>query len=252
MTQFSKWAGIVKVGFDKHAPEILTGLGVAGMFASVAFAINATPKAMKSVKEKKKELNKTKLSFGEMLQASWKYYIPTTIMLASSTACVIGANSVSTRRSAALAAAYSLSETALSEYKAKVHDLIGDNKEKEVQAAIAQDKVAANPPSETTIINTGKGETLFMEALTGQYFRSDIEKIRKIENDLNREMRSSITISVNDVLAALGVRHAHKTYDNLGWDIDRHPLEFTRNAIVDDEMGVVVVIDYRYEAEPLV
>ena len=252
MSKFSNWLGLLKVEFDKHSPEILTGLGVTGMFASVIFSIKATPKAMKSIEKKKKELNKEKLNVGETVEACWKHYIPTAITLATSTACIIGANSINTRRNAALAAAYSLSETALTEYRDKVTEILGESKEKEVRAGIANDRVAANPPSQNTIIITGKGETLFMEAITGQYFKSDIEKIRRIENDLNREMRSSMTMSVNDVLCALGIRHNHKTYDHIGWDIDKHPIEFVMLPTIDDVMGVVIVIDYRYEPTDIV
>ena len=252
MSKIGKWLGLFKVEFGKHSPEILTGLGVTGMFASVIISIQATPKAMKSIEEKKKELNKEKLTVGETIEACWKYYIPTAVTLATSTACVIGANSVNTRRNAALAAAYSISETALTEYRDKIKEVLGENKEKDVRADIARDKVVASPPSQNTIIVTGKGDTLFMEAITGQYFRSDIEKIRRIENDLNREMRSSMTMSFNDVLCAFGIRHNHKTYDHIGWDIDKHPIEFVMLPILDDAMGVVIVLDYRYEPTDIV
>ena len=244
--------GLAKVEFDKHSPEILTGMGVTGMFAAVIFSIRATPKAEKAVEEKKKELNKEKLTVGETIKTTWKYYIPTAITLAGSTACIIGANSVNTRRNAALAAAYTISETALQEYQDKVKEVVGESRESEVRSAVASDRVAANPPSQNVIIVSGKGDTLFMEALTGQYFKSDLEKVRKIENDLNREMRSSMTMSVNDVLCALGIRHNHKTYDYIGWDIDKSPIEFVTTPVIDDEMGVVVVIDYRYEPTSIV
>lgn len=252
MNTFGSWLAPLKIEFDKHSPEILTGLGITGMISSVIFSVVATPKAIKAIDEKKKELEKEKLSVKETVKTTWKFYIPTAVSLATSTACFVGANSVNTRRNAALAAAYSISETALVEYRDKVKELFGENKDKDVKAEIAGDKVVANPPSQNTIIVTGKGDTLFMEAITGQYFRSDIEKVRRVENDLNREMRSSMTMSLNDVLCALGVRHNHKTYDVIGWDIDKDPIEFSLIPVIDDTMGVVIVIDYRYEPKPIV
>ena len=99
---------------------------------------------------------------------------------------------------------------------------------------------------------TGKGETLFRESITQRYFKSDIEKVRRIENDLNREMRSSNTISVNDMLYALGVPSNHKVLADIGWDIDRHPIEFIFVPVMTEEMGVCIEIDYRYNPEPIV
>ena len=229
MSKIGRWMGLAKVSFDKHSPEILTGLGVTGLFASVIFSIKATPKAMKSIENKKKELDKEKLTLGETIGATWKHYIPTAVTVATSTACIIGANSVNTRRNAALAAAYSLSETAMAEYKDKVREIVGERKESDVRADIARDRMAVDPPNPSEVIITGKGETWFRESITHRYFKSDIEKVRKVENDLNREMRNENTISVNDMLYALGLPSDHKV---LG--------------------GVCIELDYRFAPECIV
>jgi len=42
--------------------------------------------------------------------------------------CVVGSNSINARRVAALASLYSITETALDEYKAKVVETIGETK----------------------------------------------------------------------------------------------------------------------------
>lgn len=250
--KFKELLGSMKVLFDKHSPEILTGLGVTGLFGSVIFSVRGTVKATEAVEQKKKELNKEKLSVKETIGATWKYYIPTAITAATSTACIIGANSVNTRRKAALAAAYSLSESALAEYRDKVKEIIGENKESDVRAGIARDRMAVDPPNPSEVIITGKGETWFRESITQRYFKSDIEKVRKVENDLNREMRSSNTISVDDVLYALGIFPNHKVLSDIGWDIDRHPIEFIFTPVMTDEVGVCIEIDYRYTPESIV
>lgn len=241
-----------KAYYDENSPAILTGLGVASIFGSIIFSIQATVKATEAVEEKKKELGKEKLSVKETIRTTWKYYIPTALTAATGTACIVGANSVNTRRHAAIAAAYSLSEAAATEYKDKVKEIVGENKEGDVRAAIARDRIAVDPPSTSEIVFTGKGETLFRESITQRYFKSDIEKVRRIENDLNREMRSSNTISVNDMLYALGVPSNHKVLADIGWDIDRHPIEFIFVPVMTEEMGVCIEIDYRYNPEPIV
>lgn len=252
MSNIGKWLGLMKVQFDKHSPEILTGLGLSSMAASVIFTVSGTRKAEKAIEEKKKLLKKEKLDVRDTLEATWKYYVPSAIAFATGTACIIGANSVNTRRNAALAAAYSLSETALVEYRDKVKEVIGEAKEESVRADIARDRMAVDPPRSSEIVITGKGETHFRESITQRYFKSDIEKVRKIENDLNRQMRSSNTISMNDVLYAFGCPSNHRVLNDIGWDIDKHPLEFIFVPVMTDEVGVCIEIDYRYLPEAIV
>ena len=38
----------------KYSPQILTGIGIAGMFTTVVLAVKATPKALKLIEEEKK------------------------------------------------------------------------------------------------------------------------------------------------------------------------------------------------------
>ena len=110
----------VKDELVKHSPEILTGLGIAGMFGSIIFTVQATVKATKAVENKKRELNKEKLNSREIVSVSWKYYIPTVVSFVSGAACVLGSDTITKKRTAAIAAAYSITETALTEYKEKV------------------------------------------------------------------------------------------------------------------------------------
>ena len=41
---FSRIAKSVKVGLHKHSPEILTGIGIAGMITTTVLAVRATPR----------------------------------------------------------------------------------------------------------------------------------------------------------------------------------------------------------------
>jgi len=249
LSKLSKWIGLFKVEFDKHSPEILTGLGITGMFASVIFSIQATPKAMKSIEEKKKELNKEKLSVGETIEACWKHYIPTAVTLATSTACVIGANSVNTRRNAALAAAYSISETALTEYRDKVKEIIGENKEKDIRADIVRDKVNSDPPSANTqLIVKGKGSTLFFEPISGRYFYSEPEKVRQAALELGSMMLSETYISVNDVFVMLGLPTTNRVNDYLIWDVNNGYLKIDFDYVPYENDVCWVII---YSSDPI-
>ena len=108
----------------KHSPEILTGIGIAGMTAAAVMAVKATPKALRMVDEKEIRDGK-RLTTGEIVKTTWKCYIPPVVTGVCSAACIIGASSISARRNAALVTAYTISETALKEYRDKAVEVVG-------------------------------------------------------------------------------------------------------------------------------
>lgn len=204
---------------SKHSPEILTGVGIAGMITTTVLAVKATPKALDLISRKEYE-EQRELTAMETVKAAWKPYIPAAITGVASTACLIGANSVNLKRNAALAAAYTLSDTAFREYKEKVVETIGERKEQTVRDKVAEKQVKENPPSnDVTVI--GKGPSLCLEPLSMRYFRTDIEHIKKAANEVNAQILTSIYgwATINDFYDELGLSHTD-TGDNLGWNLD--------------------------------
>lgn len=200
----------------KHNPEILTGIGVAGMITAIITAVAATPKALSLIEEKKKEKKVEDLSPVETVKTVWFCYIPTTITATLSIACVIGASKVNMKRNAALAAAYSLSETALKEYKDKVVEVVGEKKCEKIKDEIAKDKIVSDPVSLKEVIITDKGQTLCYDALSGRYFKTDIDSVRKAENNLNQKMLMEDYVTLNDFYYELGLDNI-ELGDDLGW-----------------------------------
>ena len=234
---------------SKHSPEILTGIGITGMITTVVLAVRATPKAMELIDEHKegdsyKELG-IELTPIQTVKVAWKPYIPAVISGTASIACLIGANSVHARRNAAIATAYKLSEAALVEYKDKVIETFGEKKEKTVREKIAEDRLEKNPVNNSQIFMTEKGNTLFMEPISGQYFRSDIEFIRKTVNELNESMLNSPFgyLSVNDLYDALGLEQTSRG-DDLGWCVSKGIVKFDIHAKVAKNGEPCIVIDY--------
>ena len=249
MKDFIKHA---EIWTTKHSPEILTGLGITGMFSMTVMAVKATPKAMRLIEEKKREEQIDALSVGETIKVAWKPYIPVALTGIFSTACLIGANSVNSRRNAALAAAYKLSETALAEYKEKVVETIGEKKEKEVRSKVAKSKVENNPPKSNEVILTGKGKTLCFETLSGRYFYSDIDTIKQVENKLNHKLLRNDTLSLSEFYYEIGLPGT-ELGEIMEWDIDRGyiDLDFVPNKTPDDKPCFMVSHrvrpDYRYK-----
>lgn len=227
----------------KHSPEILTGIGIAGMITTTVLAVKATPKALRLIDEEK-EHSREELKPVDVVKTCWKCYIPAAVTGTVSIACLIGASSVNARRNTALATAYKLSETALTEYKEKVVETIGEKKERDIKDAIAKGKLEKNPVQEHNIIFTGKGDSLCYEPLSDRYFTSDIEKIRKAANDLNTRMFDEMYISLNEFYSEIGLKEI-AIGEEIGWNINNgEKIDLYFSAHLTDDNRPCLVIEF--------
>lgn len=231
----------------KHSPELLTGVGIAGMITTTILAVRATPKALKLIDAKREELypdSTQKLTPVETVKTTWKCYMPAVITGVTSAACLIGANSVNARRNAALATAYNLSATALSEYKEKVVETIGEKKEQLIRDKVAEERIKQEPVNNSAIIVSGNGNTRCFDTITKRRFTSDIEKIKRIVNELNRRMvNGEDYISLNEFYYELGL-DACAVGDDLGWNVARGLIELDFSAQLDTDGVPCIVLDY--------
>lgn len=233
----------LKTAIGKHSPEILTGIGIAGMITMTVMAVRVTPKAMILIEERKMEIGVEKLKVVDVVKTTWICYIPATITGTLSIACLIGASSVNARRNAALATAYTLSEAALKDYRGKVVEMFGEKKNEAVKDAIAKDKVEKNPVVTREVIITEKGNTLCYDAISGRYFKSDIDKLKKAACELNRQMLDDMYVSLNDFYYEIGLESV-KLGDDLGWNVDSGYIELSFSSQLASDGTPCLVIDY--------
>lgn len=238
----------VKMAVSKHSPEILTGLGIAGMITTTVLAVKATPKALDLIAaaedEKFDNGHGEALTKLEVVKAAWKPYIPAAITCVTSATCLIGASSVHSKRNAALATAYNLSATALSEYKEKVIETIGEKKEHAIRDKVAEERITKEPVNQSAIIVSGNGNTRCFDTITKRRFTSDIESIKSIVNELNRRMiNGEDYISLNDFYYELGL-DGSSIGDELGWNVADGLIELDYSAQLDTDGVPCIVIDY--------
>lgn len=241
---FGKFLKDTKGYLVKHSPEILTTVGILGMLGTTVMAVKATPKAMTLIDEYKKEEHKDEITPIEVVKATWKCYIPAAITGVASTACLIKAVDISTRRTAALATAYNLAKTTYEEYNEKVTEVLGEKKEKAIHDQIAQDKVEKDPVENHEVIMTEKGVTLCYDAAFGRYFRSDYDSIMRAMNEINRKIvAGDMYASVNDFYSELGLPPIDMGYQ-LGWNIDDKGLEILFSSVLSPDGTPTLVIGY--------
>lgn len=227
--QMSK--GLKRLVVD-NSPLILTYISVAGVLSTTILAVKATPRALQDLINSQ-EFAEKNLTTRETVEITWKHYIPAAVSGAVTIASIIGAHSVHTRRNAALVTVYSITETALKEYQAKVKEQLGENKERKVREEVAKDYIANTPMVNAEVHITGTGEQLCYDSFTGRYFKSDIETIRKAQNDINARIINEMYASHNDFYRLIGL--SGTTYgEEVGWRTDNlMDLEFTSHLAED-------------------
>lgn len=228
---------------SEHSPEILTGIGITGLLSTTILAVKATPKALQLIDEKKEEMNTDELTNTEVVKTCWKCYIPAAVTASVSVACLIGANSVNNKRNAVLATAYKLSESAFSEYKEKVIETIGEKKEEEVRDKIAKGRIEKNPVKNNEVIITGKGDVLCYDIVSGRYFKSDVDKIRKAENTLNKKLMNDMYCSLNEFYDLIGLPFTQMGFE-LGWNVNDSLVEIEFSTQLSEDDTPCVVIQY--------
>lgn len=204
-----------------NSPGILTGLGVAGAVTTAVLTGKASWVSALEIADLKE------VSVGDMkgdpdtkekVALVWKNFIPPAAVGIVTVAAIIGANSVGTRRTAAIAAAFKLSEQVNQDYKKKVLETLGLQKEEKLRSEIAAEKMAQNPPPGNMLIISGTN-VLFFDELTGRYFENTMEKVQQAVNEINYQVNQYNHASLSDFYWKIGLQ-ATSFSDNVGWCLD--------------------------------
>jgi negative regulator of sigma E activity len=243
----TNWNGLARTiqrALSKNAPEILTGVGIAGMITTTVLAVRATPKATRLIDEKKKEEKQEKLTLVQTVRTAGTCYVPAAVTGAVSIACLIGANTVNGKRNAALAAAYQLSESAARIYREKVIETIGEKKEALVRDEVAKEQLARANINPQTVVIVNRGNTLIYDPVSNRAFYSNWEAIMKAMNDFNYRLASCMYLSENDFLELLGLA-PWENGDHLGW-VSEKPMDIQNppSAATIEGMPALVITHY--------
>lgn len=241
-----------------NTDTILTGVGAAGAIATAVLSGRASYKAAQIIEHAEREiakdqeipLNDLEIENGVQMTPSltktskirlvWRFYIPTVGVGVVTVTSIIVANRLSAKKIAALALASGISERALQEYKAKVLEKFTDKQNETIRDEIAQDRVNNYPPRE--VIITGSGEVLCYDMLTGRYFQSTMEDIKRAENKINYEILNSMGASLSEFYDEIGLPPTSYT-DSVGWsDMERFEVKFS--TVMSPDNRPCLAIDF--------
>ena len=227
----------------KRGPELCIAAGIAGMVGSIIFTAKATVKARAVVEETKEELEVEELPKVEVIRRTWKYYIPAAASFVASAVLIIFADHEHNKRNAALGMAYAGLETTLNATKEKLFETVGEKKAQQITDAVAKEKMEKNPISNNEVVITGKGETLIYDAISGRYFKSNIEELRRVMNDLNKDLLSYDYVSLNEFYDRVHLQRI-KLGDDLGWNMKDGYIEMVFSAQIAENDEPCIVLDY--------
>lgn len=224
-----------------NSPEILTAFGVVGVVSTAYLSGRAAIKATRLVEEFDQDPYEP-MTAVELVDLTWTCFVPPLITGGLTIGCILGANHISNRRASALAMAYTISDRAFAEYKERVVEKIGNRQEQEIRDEVAQAQVDRNPVSEQTVIMTGQGEVLCYEHFSGRYFKSDMETLRKAENDINFQIVNEGHASVSDLYFLLGLKPTSIS-EEVGWNTD-YPLSIVYSTTMSEDNTPCISIDF--------
>ena len=248
MTISTPWLRNVGHILQANSPAILTGISVAGVVGTAVLAAKNHPTARDIIHA---EEVGARVSTGDpdyecnakrKVDLTWRCYIPAALSGAATIACVIGAHQIGVRQRLALAGAYTLVDQSFREYKDRVLENITEQKATKIEDELAARRLQQNPlPKDGQIIITGSGDHLCMDSLSGRYFKSTIELIRRAVNDINQQiLMGDMYCSQNELYDALGLAHTTLGAE-MGWNVDNIINPVFSTLLTDDGQACIVL-----------
>ena len=201
--------------------SILAFSAIGGMLMATVWAVKSTPKAMKKIEEVNTRIEDkgepiTKRAYvKEVVKATWKCYLPSTIMYTVSSACIICSVKSLEKSNMALSALLSISEQNLKEYVEKTKEIVGEKKEKQIHDDVMNDRVKKSGVVENIVV-TGTGKIPCIMSLEDKPFESTANEIDAAINKLNAQINNGESVSLNDLYYELDIPFT-KIGDEIGW-----------------------------------
>lgn len=222
----------------KHSPEILTGVGIAGLLGAGILACKATLKledVIDELEDRKETLRKVQEQQSEASEESdkqhktahvaihikagldiAKLYGPAVTMGLASAACIVGAHGIMKKRNAALAVAYNAVEKSYREYRRRVEETLGEEQARDIYMDVQSEKVKDEETGEEQEVKApGDPSKYSMYAKVFDELNVNWQKnseqnfmfLRCQQNWANDLLRSRGHLFLNEVYDMIGLPH---------------------------------------------
>ena len=228
-----------------NAPAILTASACAGTIATAILTAKSTTLAIEKIADYCEDNLRSpeELSWKEKFAVSYRVYIPPAITGVCTLVSIIASNRIQYARGAAFALAYSGSEAAFKRYREAVADVVKPKDVEKVKSRVAEKSVqSAGEPFPGTVLVASSGNVLCYDIFSGRYFKSDIETIRRVENNINGQLNLECYASLNEFYAGLGLPPI-AAGELVGWS-DPNSLSVEFGSQLTEKGEPVLTIDF--------
>lgn len=253
--------GVVALKAQKHSPTLLFAGGVVGIGATVFLACRATLKVSAILDETEQKLETIKIvkhdDYSEndrrrdevivrvrAILSITKLYGPALLIGGASIAALAGSHNILTKRNAAVTAAYAALDKGFREYRRRVVEEFGDDKDREYRFGVENQKVVATDPAtgkktqvdEKLPTGTSPYGVLFHEGNPNwnRIAEYNFLFLRSIQNMANDRLQARGYVLLNDVYDDLGVERTTAGCV-VGWLRDGDGDGFVDFGIFDDK-----------------
>ena len=212
---------------NQNSPRILFAVGITGVVAGTALACRATLKSGDILDEVREDIDAVKrdmsetedyrkdlaYAYGRGMISIARVYAPAIVCTTVGVGCLTGSHVQLSRRNEALAVAYAGLERAYFEYRERVREEVGEEREREIALGIETEVTGrGEKKTETKVIDGRK---------VGPYARvfDNLSKNWQPDNEFNMIFLRAQTVWLNDLLNARGHVFLNEVYDAL--DIPR-------------------------------
>lgn len=206
---------------------ILTGIGAAGAVTTAVLTgraayrtgMDASTRYHEEMEYAHKSIDEAVhlLEAKHLVQTYWREFIPPAVMCVVSITAIIAAHQVGARKQAALVAAIKLTDELRSEYRGKVVEALGKEKEEKLNGEVVRERIENLSPQQVIIL--GGSEILFYDAFSGRAFPGNMENIKRAVNQINYQVNNYGWASLSDFYEEIGIGKTEIS-DEFGWKQD--------------------------------
>lgn len=259
---FTKVAGRTGLKLQKHSPEILMVAGITGIVVGTIMACRATRKLDEVMEEQQEEkiYVENLYSEGEIDNKEYqknlakvygmtalkvvKLYAPAVTMEVAAIGCVLGAHGILKKRNVALMAAYKAVEQSFNDYRQRVIEEFGEEKDYDLKHGIQHEKVKVDEDGKkvTKTLNKADPNSIsqyarFFDASSEEYHgipEYDLIFLKAQQNYANDLLHSRGHVFLNEVYDALGLDRT-RAGAVVGWILTKDGDNFIDFGIFDGD-----------------
>ncbi len=216
----------LKKFWKAHDSGILTGVTIVATGLAVVFALQDGPKCERILREKKEE--------GASNLEKAKAVLPVAGRTMMAVAVAWGATLLNHKRTgdkiAALVEAVQISRSLQEETRKKTVEVVGEEKAEEIDREVKRERAASKPVIMSEVEETGHGNFIFREPMTGKTFRASKDYIMLVMEKWNARLEHAYSdhndeyeVTMTDIFMSIGLSKCGFA-DLFAWsarDVDR-------------------------------